>query len=228
VFLSSAVSFACAYAAHAAFVAPTTWARPTSLAQASTALTTFQHFDVFADDDGNPDNGVLDAAPDLIDLNPNGPASVGSTVAFVTGSGNLYNPTAVIDVALTVPSFGLVSAQSTRLLLQIQTQGNPLLVVDPTTGPDFSAFSVNDFPLTDFAPRYVRLASAPGGPLGAIIDHAIEFTVSGNAASYLIVWEPSGTSSSHRQILVDSVVMVPESGIISLLGAGLVVLGRRR
>jgi hypothetical protein len=220
--------FGFASAAEAAFVAPSDWSRPTSVAQAASTLSTFQHFDVFSDDDGSPGNGVLDTGPDVADFNPNGPATVASSLAFVTSSGNLYNPVSVIDLTLTVPSFNDGSAVATRFLLQVQTQGNPLLIVDSATGPDFSAFTVNGQSLATFAPKYRQLATVPGGPLGAIIDHAIDFTLPGNVASYVIAWETAGTSTSHRQILVDSNIVIPEPAAISVLALGSLALGRRR
>lgn len=206
----------------AAFISPT-WTRPASDGAASAALTTYQAYDVMSDDDGDPNNGVQDSTPDVADINPVGSASLASTIGFLTGSGNLYNPTAIIDVALTVPNYGLGSGYVTKFLLQIETQGNPLL-------EDLSHFTVNGTPLTDFSAVYTQVSSTPGSPLGAVIDHAIEFTVPGNAASYLIAWTPTDGSVSHRQIAVDTAVVavVPEPSAGVVMAMGLAALARRR
>lgn len=211
--------------ASAAFTTPS-WSRPMTGAEAASGLTTHQWFDVFSDDDGDVLNGMLDTSPDVANVNPVGSATVSSQVGFLTSTGNLYNPTAQLDVLVTVPNYNLGSGYVTRIFVQVQTQGNPFV---DASAPDFSGFTVNGVSLATLSPVYTLLGSTGGSPLGAVIDHGIEFTVPENVESYEIAWLTEETSVAHRAIAVDTiaVAVVPEPTMLGGL-AGLALTGSLR
>lgn len=206
--------------ASAALTAPA-WTRPTSGAQALADTTSYSQWDFFTDDDAAV--GIQDTSPEIANLNPYGSESVTSQRATILGSGNLYNQTLAIDVALTVPNANVGSGVMTQFLLQVQTQGAALI-----SGNDFSKFTVNGQPLANYNPTLEQISTA-AGPQGAIVDNIIRFTLDSNLAEYVIAWEPTGGSSSHRVISIDTSVVAPEPTTLGLL-TGLASLGlvRRR
>lgn len=182
------------------------WSRPTTNESATENRSTYQLFDVFGDDDFEV-TGIQDLAPD-ISVNPAGMASVEETAgAFVTGTGNLYSPFVVLDMAVKIPGRPQTPGASTRFLFQLETFGSELVATE-SNGPDFSAFKINGTPirsLRDFG--YAELSRTPG--MGATVEHAFTFTLPATESAYTITYQPQGTSCSQSIISVDTFVAIP-------------------
>ncbi|MEM8739075.1 MAG: hypothetical protein AAGG38_11445 [Planctomycetota bacterium] len=200
--------------AHAAFTAPS-W-RPASLAEASATQTTYQAWDLFDAPAGpNP--------PDLAALNPNGQADAYDTsnASFVTSSGNVYSPTAVISFEAVVPNYDQGAGYKTEFVVQLRTQGNEL----DTASLTLDGVLANT--LADYT--YIELNRVVlGGFGGGLVDHRFSFSATGNAASHTLAWAGAASSVSQDLIAIDTrAVLIPEPASIALLGM-LGVLGLRQ
>lgn len=212
--------------AQAAFVAPASWVRGVDPGS------TYQEWDVFTsttgpnapNSPGVPPAAVVAAAP----FNPNGVADAFDTAggSFVTGGGNIYSPTAIVDVDVLVPNYAAGAATWTTVLLQTRTQGNS---IDPAgvrlSGPGGTLAPV------DSALLFVQPLGGFGGNLE---DRWFEFIVPGNAASYLLEFAGAASSVSVDKISVDTVwtsaanplrdpnpvVPEPRAGVLAILAAG--------
>jgi hypothetical protein len=182
------------------------WSRPMTNESATANRSTYQLFDVFGDDDFNA-AGIQDLAPD-IGANPAGVASVEETAgAFVTGTGNLYSPFVVLDMAVKIPGHPPTPAASTRFLLQLETLGSELVQAESNT-PDFSAFKIDGTPIQSLRNfSYTELSRTPS--MGATVEHAFTFTLPTTESLYTITYQPQGTSCSQSLISVDTFVAIP-------------------
>lgn len=207
--------------ASVAFVPPG-WARPTSIAQASSSLTTYQHWDVFTSAAGT--------SPDAAMVNPGGvpiafDANYPSSGTIVTTTGNLYAGSGIIRMNVVVPNYSAAS-ERTRFLVQIKTIGSALFDSDgvwpvPPVETDFSRLKVNGQSVAlDPSFQYAALNVAPGsGPTSFDVERAITFDLPGNAAEYTIEWSTARGSCSQMEIAVDTFVVVPEPTLLGIVAA---------
>jgi hypothetical protein len=221
------------------------WGRPTSAAQASAELTTYQHWDAFTSTSAN-----LRPAPtpstDPLAVNPNGPANAfdanhATSGATVTSTGNLYAGSGIIRMNTVVPSYNRPDAVVTKFLLQITTTANALFdtdglwvasTPDNPVETDFSRLLVNG-QRVDSLPSfdYERLFFTRGSSATSFnVERAISFELPGNAASYTIEWTAARGSTSMAEIAVDTQTLVPEPAAVGLVAvaAGVAALRRRR
>lgn len=216
--LALPILLATASLAHAQVATPR-WDRPTTTADAAANRTTYQAFDLFWDDDGDAGNGILMGTPDAANINPNGNATLAETggQSFLTSTGNIYSPFAVVEMVVTVPTYTPANDTVTRFLLQVQTQGSELVRTsagDPTATPpvpptfDFDSFIVNGTPLSQLVEfDYRELSRLPN--TGQLVQHAFEFAVRRPATGdFAISYSPLGTSSSQQYVSIDTFTTV--------------------
>ena len=219
--------------ASGAFVAPTQWTRGVD------ARSTYQEWDRFTDplgpnapnSPGVPVGAVVDAAP----FNSAGVANVvdSSGASFATSGGNIYSPTAAIDIDATVPNFNAPAALWTTVLLQIRTQGSELNPASVHVVADGTTYTPMDSALL--------FQQVLGGFGGVLQDRWFQFTIPGNSASYLVEFAGAMESTSLDKVSIDTVWTsaqsplvesnpVPEPSTLTLLFAsllGLVAIRRR-
>jgi hypothetical protein len=211
--------------AHAAFITPGGWTRPTSDSQATTDQTTFQHWDVLGTSGSDP---ALLKAPDLAEINPNGAATVHdadspASGAFITSGGNLYSFAGIIKPQAIVPGYASAGSK-TEFLVQLRTQGQNIDTADLKLG------GVLVSTLPNFS--YTELSNVSlGGFGGFLIDHAWTFTAPADLASFTLDFGWGVTSSSFDQLSIDThVAAVPEPAGLAMvtLGAiGIAVAARK-
>jgi hypothetical protein len=209
----------------AAFITPSEWTRPSDDTTAANELTTYQSWDVFTSVAG-PNN------PDVAEINPSGVANAFDSAApgsgaFLTGGGNIYSFSGVIEPSAIVPGYA-ESSHKTRFLLQVESNGNFIDLDDVL----LDGVPVNT--LEDFA--YTELSNTPlGGFGGAMIEHAWEFTAPADLASYQLDFGWSAESASLGRLSVDTqAIPIPEPGTLALgvggIGclAGMIFRARRK
>ena len=191
-----AVTF-CATSVQAAFIPPAYRGGPD---------TTYQEWNVFSTPAG-PN------APDVANSNINGTANISesSGQSFVTSGGNIYSPTAVTFLTVTVPDFNLGSGYVTNAVVQIRTQGTPV----DTASVLFNGFAAESATLLHTEPL--------GGFGGNLEDWEFVYTgLLGNIAVDTITFHGSGSSMSLDRVSVDTqAVAVPEAGSLVFGGIAL-------
>ncbi len=185
-----------AQTAVAAFVSPSGWTR-------SDASSTYQEWDKFSSPAGPnapnspnvPAGAVVDAAP----FNPNGAANVidSSGASFVTSGGNIYSPSAIIDIDVQVPNYNAGAALWTTIILQTRTQGSLL---------DLNSIRIEHNSNT-YTPveQQLMFQQNLGGFGGVLQDRWFEFHLPGNAASYTIQFAGAESSVSLDKVAVDTI-----------------------
>lgn len=136
--------------------------------------------------------------------------------SFITSGGNIYSFSVPSNMHVVAPNFDLGASYTTTVLLQIRTQGT-----------EFLPSSVN---IGGVAPvETVELLRQPlGGFGGFLVDTLFRWEIAGNAASYEIRFDASGSSMSTDRVAVDTYTFVPAPGAAALLALGGLVAGRRR
>ncbi|GMU24234.1 MAG: hypothetical protein AMXMBFR13_43100 [Phycisphaerae bacterium] len=199
-------------AAQAAFVAPALWSR-------EQANTTYQEWNVFSSPAG-PN------MPDIGWLNPNGTPDLFDTSggSFVTGSGNIYSPTSVLDLRVVVPDYAR-TGDVTTVILQTRTNGSEI---------DFDTVRIGG---TGFEDRGELLRQPLGGFGGFAVETWLKFELPYSASSFTVEFKASGTSMSLDRVAVDTITassFVPEPNPVPepltgvLLASGLLRLASRR
>ncbi len=228
--LFTGLLLACGAQASAAFVAPTTWTR-------GAGGTTYQHWDVFTDD-----NGVLplivDNTPDLPGFtNPNGTPTVteNTGTSFITGGGNIYSFGGTTQFTVTVPEADVPApAHNVTAIVQFRTQGTEL---------NDANIKLNGLSAVDSA----ELSRTPlGGFGGTLVDSWFLFRIpylsfgNGDGVSDLLTltFQASGSSMSLDQLSIDTAIRpfgyynepnpVPEPASLLLAFASAPLLLRRR
>lgn len=130
--------------------------------------------------------------------------------SFVTSSGNIYSFAVPTNIHVIIPSFEDASAASTTILLQVRTQGTE---ADPLS-----------FTIGGAAPSATEELFREG----VIVDTLYRWDIAGNAASYEVLFNASGSSMSLDRVAVDTFVNVPAPGAAALLAIGAIVGMRRR
>lgn len=201
-----------ASALHADFVAPATWSR-------GQVSTTYQEWDRFTVPAG-PN------APDVGVFNPNGTPSVAdaSGMSLVTGSGNIYSPTAALHIDVFVPDYATPGAVAT-VILQTRTIGTEL---------DAATLNVGGLAPVDQG----ELLRAPfGGPGGFVVENWFKFHLPTSGPSFTVEFAALGSSMSLDRLAVDSITAgdylpepnpVPEPVSVLLLASGGTWLAVRR
>jgi hypothetical protein len=235
--LSLAMLMAMTGVVHAALIAPSSWVRGVD------PSSTYQEWDIFNSPAGpNPPNSpgvpagsTVAAAP----FNSNGVANVVETsgASFRTGGGNIYSPSAIVDVDVTVPNFAAAAATWTTVILQTRTQGSSLDVGSVRLTSPAGTVSPADSALL--------FTQALGGPGGTLEDRWFQFVLPGNAAAYTLEFAGAETSVSLDKVSVDTVwttaatalqdpnpVPEPAAGTLAFIAgsaiAGLAAIRRRR
>lgn len=208
--------------AQASFVVPTTatygWDRPSDVAVATSTLTTYQQWDVFTTPAG-PN------APDVGNINPNGTGNVYDTsgMSFITSGGNIYSPTGILQTKADIPSFGLGASHGTHVLFQVRTQGTELAYEDVRLVYQDDQAPQTHYPIT----RQELNRQALGGFGGTLVDTLFLFQIPYSPAMFRIEFPAAGTSMSADRIAVDTWTVIPEPGLVGVVG-GMLLLHRRR
>lgn len=213
--------------APAAFIEPTEWTRPSTDAEALADLTTYQEWNAFSSPGGPND-------PDVAEVNPNpgtGPnpskANVYDTSgsSFVTGSGNIYSPSAATLMDADIPSYGLGDGYETSVFFQLRTLGSE---VDYDTVRLTYSDGANDHTISYAS--YEELARVPlGGFGGSRVDSLFRFEAPFSPSTFKIEFDAAGSSMSTDRVAVDTnTVAVPEPASLGVLGLAGLVLARRR
>lgn len=192
-------------AAQGALISPSGWTRPTTPAQAATDLTTYQRYEVFTAAAG-PNT------PDVANINTTGTANVYDTSggSFITSGGNIYSFSVPTYIEAILPNYGLRTGYTTNVLLQVRTLGQAM---DASSVKliSYSGNAANPYPTaTAIGPASQQLLlSAPdqSGFGGTDQEWAFSFSVTGNAASYKLAFNASGSSMSLDQLSMDSQVV---------------------
>jgi hypothetical protein len=126
------------------------------------------------------------AAPNVTD------ASVGS---FVTGSGNIYNMGLPLQITATSPSYDLGPGLTTRIVMQVRTQGTEIAPASVT--------------VNGVAPlQSQELSRQPlGGFGGSIVEVLYYFELPGNAPAYTAVFNAAEGSMSLDRLSIDAVAL---------------------
>ncbi|GMU23112.1 MAG: hypothetical protein AMXMBFR13_31950 [Phycisphaerae bacterium] len=194
--------------AEAAFVPPTLWAR-------GQANTTYQEWNVFSSVAGP--NG-----PDVGSYNPNGTPNLRDTSggALLTGSGNIYSPAAVLNIAVEVPDYA-GAGDVTTVILQTRTLGSEI---------DLGSVQVGGASASDVGEL---LREPAGGPGGFAVETWFKFLLPYSAAGFTIQFNADGSSMSLDRVAVDTITAatyipepnpVPEPGALVLLIMGIALL----
>lgn len=195
--------------AHAAFDNPATaswggWMR-------GDTGTVYQHWNVFADENGSVDPTILDTTPDVGSFGA-APHSVkeNAGVAFVTGGGNIYSFSAVTDLTVDIAGTA-VAGQPTRVALQLNTLGTELA---------YDSVTLNNIA---FDSRTELSRISLGGFGGAGVETLFLWTLPSGLASYVFDFNAAESSLSLDQLAVD-VGAVPLPAAVWLLGSAFVGL----
>jgi hypothetical protein len=187
--------------ASAAVIEPTLWTRPTTAGQASTDLTSYQKWDVFT--------SVAANAPDVAAINPNGTADAfdsnqPASGGFLTGGGNIYSFSGVIQPRSIVPSFALGASHDLEMLVQVASLGASI---------DTSGLTVNGVlasTLSDYS--YTEISSTELGGLGGYrVEHAWSFVLSGDPASVTLDWAWGASSASLDVLSIDTHALLSDT-----------------
>jgi hypothetical protein len=190
----------------AAFVSPTQWQRAVDI------RSTYQEWDRFDSPAGpnapNIPNVPVGASVTAAPFNPVGVANVldNSGASFVTSGGNIYSPTAVVDVDSTIPNYDAPSANWTTLIVQTRTQGTSIDLNSLQVVADSVAYQPIDSALL--------FTQVLGGFGGVLEDRWFQFTIPGNSASYLVQFNGAGSSMSLDKLSVDSVWTAAQASIV--------------
>ena len=229
---ATALLFAHASAATAAFLTPNSTAPVFDEWTRGAANSVYAEWDVFTQANGGVNN------PDVGQSGVTGATVVqdnAATFAIVTSGGNIYSFAGPTSFDVTVPGYGLGAGSTTRIVAQIATQGNPL------------------------QPSSLQMTYSNGGSIttpptalydrGLIVDGAISrnewlavWDIAGfNPSSSVIEFASSTSSMSLDKVAVDSYTKVgnfaalpaaiPEPTSLALIGLaaiGQLVCGRRR
>jgi len=168
------------------------------------AGSTYQEWDIFVNPDGpnapnspgvTPPDGAFPADVAAVPFNPNGIADVGdaSASAFITSGGNIYSPTAAIDLNIDVPNYNESTAAFTTVVLQVDTQGTSLTEDSVLLGglaPDAAA---------------IHAEEELGGFGGLKQSWWFQWTLPGNADSYHFDVLAAEASLSIDKVAVDTI-----------------------
>ncbi len=209
---SAAALVTIAAPASAAFVSPALWSH-------GDAHTTWQAWNVFTTTAGAN-------APDAGLSNPNGAPTLteNSGGSFLTGSGNLYSPAAVLDIDVVIPDEA-AAGQVTTVILQTRTLGSEI---------DYSSINIGDIGYVDYAEL---LREAFPGPGGEAVERWFKFHLPYSASSFTIAFNADGSSMSLDRVTVDTITStsyvpepnpVPEPAALVLALAAAAVVVRRR
>ncbi|HAC91780.1 MAG TPA: hypothetical protein DCF63_14305 [Planctomycetaceae bacterium] len=152
------------------------------------AETTYQEWNVFTSA-----NGLN--LPDVANVNPNGTASVQELTggAFLTSGGNIYSFAVATSFDVLVPDYGLGTQATTRVVLQLRTQGSTV---------DLASVTFNGQP---FDSAELLYEEPLGGFGGTLRDWRFEWSaVSGNVGMNTIQFDAEDSSMSLDRVSVDT------------------------
>jgi hypothetical protein len=179
------------------------------------ANTTYQLWDGFSSaggpndptDKDNPNSGTFDAYD----------SSAAANGTILAGGNHLYSFMGIVTPRIEFPNFNLGSDYQTEIVLQANVQGNPL---------DLDSFTLTaDSGGASFSPK-----SATDDGTGF---YTVEWTVTGNAASYTLNFAASDLHSAQNAYRVDTLASavpnsggaVPEPASIASISIGLFAAG---
>jgi hypothetical protein len=200
--------------AKAAFIIPDGATSPFEAWSRSTPNSMYAEWNTFTVPNGgtnNPDVGQYGPATATI-------ANQGAA-AILTGGGNIYSFSGATDFDLSIPNYGYGAAYTTRVVVQMLTQGNPL---------DGSTVRLTYNPGSGNQTILPTQTVAPGvNPEWLFAWDLPSF----NPASMLVEFAASTSSMSLDRVVVDTFTQsVPEPASVLLMGlaVGAVVAKSRR
>lgn len=215
-------------AAQAAFLVPDGATAPFESWSRGDADSTYAEWDSFSDANGANSPDVGESGLTGASLVQNG------AFAIIASSGNIYSFSGATAFDVTQPAYGYGAGYNTRVVVQAQTLGNV---------PDLDSIQItyNDGS-TDIsvAPEYVTQESVAAGGFTGLVT-TLGWDIAGyNPSSLLFELNAAGSSMSLANLAIDTfaqstafaafpaVVPEPSAALISLVGFGVLALGRRR
>ncbi|MCA9294315.1 MAG: hypothetical protein KDA20_10920 [Phycisphaerales bacterium] len=161
----------------------------------TTANSTYQEWDVFASPGGPNAPDIADfaggtlamdaATPDCFDANP-------ASGSFISGTGNIFSFTGVVQPQVDVGGFGLGPSAQTTVLLQMRTLGSEV---------DLPSMLLNG---SEVPTEVVELDRVSLGANGFQIDALYRFELDGNASTYTIRFSANDIALSLDRVIVDT------------------------